>query len=116
MFELKVFADPAELETGQHQLAVGEDSEAAADFTSALALWQEDPLRDAAGWSFTRRALVRLHAQRRIARIGLAEIRFSAGRQREVIGDLQKLTADSPGQSQAWELPQGAVLTGSLSR
>jgi DNA-binding SARP family transcriptional activator len=92
------------VETGQRKLAESQISEAAADFTNALALWQEEPLRDAAGWAFARTAVIRLEAQRRIARIGLAEIRFAAARQREVIGDLLELTAESPADSQVWEL------------
>lgn len=92
------------VEDGQRKLAEGLISEAAADFTSALALWQEEPLRDAAGWPFARTAVTRLEGQRRTARVGLAEIRLGAGRQREVIGDLLELTAAFPGDSQVWEL------------
>jgi DNA-binding SARP family transcriptional activator len=89
---------------GQCNLAEGLTSEAAADFTNALALWRAEPLRDATGWPFARTAVMRLEAQRRTARIGLAEIRFVAARQREVIDDLVELTAESPGDSQVWEL------------
>jgi DNA-binding SARP family transcriptional activator len=39
-----------------------------------------------------------------MARVGLAEIRFAARRQREVIGDLQELAADFPADSQVWDL------------
>ncbi len=67
------------VEAGQRNLAEGLISEAAADFTGALALWREDPLRDAAGWPFARTAVTRLDAQRRAARTGLAEIRFDLG-------------------------------------
>jgi DNA-binding SARP family transcriptional activator len=90
--------------TGQHKLAAGLASDAAADFTKALALWHEEPLLEAARWSFARSAVKRLQAQRRMARVGLAEIRFAARRQREVIGDLQELAADFPADSQVWDL------------
>jgi DNA-binding SARP family transcriptional activator len=92
------------VDAGQRKLAEGLTSEAAADFSNALALWQEEPLRDAAGWPFARKAVIRLGARRRTARIGLAEIRLAAARQREVIGDLLDLTAEFPGDSQVWEL------------
>jgi DNA-binding SARP family transcriptional activator len=92
------------VDAGQHKLAEGLAIEAAADFTNALTLWRGEPLRDATGWPFARTAVMRLEAQRRIARIGLAEIRFAASRQREAIGDLQELTAEFPSDSQVWEL------------
>jgi DNA-binding SARP family transcriptional activator len=92
------------VEAGQHKLAENLASEAAADFTDALALWRAEPLRDVAGWPFARIAVTRLQAQRRIARIGLAEIRLAAGRPREVIDDLQEMTAEFPGDSQVWDL------------
>jgi DNA-binding SARP family transcriptional activator len=92
------------VDAGQRKLADGLPSEAAADFTSALALWRAEPLRDATGWPFARTAVMRLEAQRRIARIEVAEIRFAAVRQREVISDLLELTAEYPGDSQVWEL------------
>jgi DNA-binding SARP family transcriptional activator len=92
------------VDAGQHKLAEGLTGQAATDFTNALALWREEPLRDAAGWPFARRAVMRLAAQRRTARMGLAEIRFAAARQREVISDLLDLTAELPADSQAWEL------------
>lgn len=92
------------VDAGQHKLAEGLASEAAADFTNALALWRGEPLRDAAGWPFSRTAVMRLEAQRRTARIGLAEIRFAASRQREAIGDLKEMTAKFPGDSQVREL------------
>jgi DNA-binding SARP family transcriptional activator len=92
------------VDAGQRKLADGLTSEAAADFTNALALWRAEPLRDAAGWPFARTAVTRLVAQRRTAQIGLAEIRFAAARQREVIGDLHELTAESPGDSRVWDL------------
>jgi DNA-binding SARP family transcriptional activator len=89
---------------GQRQQAEGRDADAAARFGEALALWREEPLRDAAGWPFARAAAGRLAEQRRIARIGLAEIRLAAGRQREVIADLMELTAEYPADGPAWEL------------
>ena len=92
------------VESGQRKLAECLTSEAGADFSDALALWREEPLRDATGWPFARTAVMRLNSQRRTARIGLAEIRFATSRQREVIGDLLELTAEFPGDRQVWEL------------
>ncbi|HEY1626712.1 MAG TPA: BTAD domain-containing putative transcriptional regulator [Streptosporangiaceae bacterium] len=92
------------VDAGQRKRTEGLTAEAAADFTNALALWRQQPLRDAAGWHFARTMAKRLDARRRTARIELAEIRFAEARQREVIGDLRQLAEESPADSQVWEL------------
>jgi hypothetical protein len=76
---------PALCQRGLAEAAEGMTSAAAADFARSLALWREEPLREAAPWPFAQTAVMRLSYQHRTARTGLAVMRFTAGRQREVI-------------------------------
>jgi hypothetical protein len=64
---------------GQRYAAVGLREEAMADFGAALALWQGSPLREAARWPFAQAVVARLREQRRVAQLGLAELRQTPG-------------------------------------
>jgi hypothetical protein len=64
---------------GQRHVAAGLREEAMADFRAALALWQGVPLREAARWPFAQAVVARLREQRRVAQLGLAELRQTAG-------------------------------------
>lgn len=71
---------------------------------AALALWRGAPLADVEGWPFARAEIARLTNLYRMGCIAAVEARMASGRHLEVIGTLEEMAAQWPGDSQIWQL------------
>ena len=82
--------------TGRDALAHGRAEEAAAELRAALGLWRGAPLAEIASAPFAPPEIARLEEQRLAALEARVEADLAAGRQPELVGELQQLTTEHP--------------------
>ncbi len=81
---------------GRHVLAEGDPGRAAACLRQALDLWRGEPLADLAGGEILSGESTRLDEMRLAAMTSLIEAELAAGLHADLVGSLEKLTADHP--------------------
>jgi DNA-binding SARP family transcriptional activator len=100
--------DAARFERGLRQareaLASGSRDAALASLEEALARWSGPALGDLAAEQFARREAERLDELRLQALEELFELRIGAGRARDTIAELRRLTGEQPGRERLWRL------------
>ena len=100
--------DAARFERGLRQarevLASGSRDAALDSLVEALARWSGPALGDLAAEQFARREAERLDELRLQALEELFELRIGAGRARDTIAELRRLTAEQPGRERLWRL------------
>lgn len=79
-------------------------AEAGRLLTKALRLWRGRPFEDAYPTAELEREAARLEEQRRAAMEVWAEAELAAGRHREIIGELRRVTQDNPLDEHPWAL------------
>ena len=84
------------IRAGQAALRLDQFGQAAGYFRDALALWRGRPLADVAHLPFARAHIAHLKNLRMTALLGRIEADIWSGHYREVIGELQALTAKRP--------------------
>jgi DNA-binding SARP family transcriptional activator len=84
------------IRAGQAALRLDQFGQAAGYFKDALALWRGGPLADVAHLPFARAHIAHLKNLRMTARLGRIEADIWSGHFREVIGELEALTAERP--------------------
>ena len=84
------------VEDGRQALAAGQPEQAAAVLREALTLWRGSPLAELAFEPFAQAEIARLDEQRLAAVEARVEADLAAGREAELIGELQQLVAVHP--------------------
>ncbi len=84
------------VEDGRHALEAGQPDRAAALLREALGLWRGSPIAELGFEPFARTEIARLEEQRLAALEARVEADLAAGRDAEVIGELQQLVARHP--------------------
>ncbi|MGH2941433.1 MAG: BTAD domain-containing putative transcriptional regulator [Solirubrobacteraceae bacterium] len=85
------------VEDGRRALAAGRAGRAATVLREALSLWRGPPLEDVAYEPFAQGEIARLEEQRQAALEARVEADLAVGRHDEVVVELQRLVAASPG-------------------
>jgi hypothetical protein len=94
---------------GETALAAGDGALAARRLDEALGLWRGPALADVDDAPFARAAATRLEEKRLAALESRAEALLACGRHRELIGELETLTAAHPLRERLWSHPMLAL-------